>query len=74
MEASGGRQKPPEGLIIHAAGEVDGVFQVIDIWESQEAAERYEREVANPIAARVAGEDYQVPEPTTYELYEVVRG
>ncbi len=28
--------KNPDGLIVHCAGELDGRFQVFDIWESRE--------------------------------------
>jgi hypothetical protein len=68
------KNNPPEGLIVHTAGEVDGGFQVIDIWESLEAAERFEREVADAHIDRVLGEDYQPPEPVTYELRNIIRG
>jgi hypothetical protein len=65
---------PPEGLIVHAAGEVDGKFQVIDIWESAEAADKFEREVHAPKAAQAFGANYKAPEPKTYETRNVVRG
>ena len=31
----------PEGLILHAAGPTDEGFRVIDIWENEEAWERF---------------------------------
>jgi hypothetical protein len=32
---------PVEGLIAHIAGETDGGFRVIDVWESEEAFRRF---------------------------------
>ena len=32
---------PPEGMIVHAAGPVDGGWGVIDFWESREAFDRF---------------------------------
>jgi hypothetical protein len=45
---SGGKSKlespddwPVEGLLSHAAGEGPGGFRVVDVWESEEAAQRF---------------------------------
>ena len=32
---------PVEGLLVHAAGEADGGFRIVDVWESEEAARRF---------------------------------
>jgi hypothetical protein len=32
---------PVEGLLVHAAGEAEGGFRVVDVWESEEAARRF---------------------------------
>ncbi len=32
---------PVEGLLVHAAGEGEGGFRVVDVWESEEAAQRF---------------------------------
>jgi hypothetical protein len=34
---------PPEGLIFHMAGPIDGGWGVIDVWESREAFDRFGR-------------------------------
>ena len=39
----------PEGQISHVAGPTDGGFRVIDVWESREAFECFEREVLAPL-------------------------
>ena len=32
---------PVEGLLVHAAGQGNGRFRVVDVWESEEAANRF---------------------------------
>jgi hypothetical protein len=32
---------PVEGLLVHAAGEGEAGFRVVDVWESEEAAQRF---------------------------------
>jgi hypothetical protein len=32
---------PVEGLLVHAAGEGEGGFRVVDVWESEEAFGRF---------------------------------
>ena len=32
---------PVEGLLVHAAGEAEGGFRVVDVWESEKAAQRF---------------------------------
>ncbi|HEX6753891.1 MAG TPA: hypothetical protein VF093_09955 [Solirubrobacterales bacterium] len=37
----GVEQNPPEGLIFHSAGPMEGGWNVIDFWESREAFDRF---------------------------------
>jgi hypothetical protein len=39
----------PEGQIGHIAGPTPGGFRVIDVWESREAFERFDRSVLTPL-------------------------
>jgi hypothetical protein len=65
---------PPAGLIVHTAGEVDGQWQVVDVWESQEDAQRFDTERLGPAIAAVAGEGGPGrPQMTVYEAHNVVR-
>ena len=32
---------PVEGILAHAAGEAEGGFRVVDVWDSEEAARRF---------------------------------
>jgi hypothetical protein len=37
---------PVEGLLSHAAGEAPNGFRVVDVWESEEAAQRFGEKLA----------------------------
>ncbi len=43
---------PVEGLLVHATGQSDRGFRVIDVWESEEAAKRF-GEILGPILHEV---------------------
>ena len=63
---------PPDGLILHTASEVDGKLKIVDIWESQEDAERFGRERLGPAIMEVAGDQVGgPPEPDQIEIYEI---
>ena len=66
-------ENPPEGLLVHAAGDVDGQWQIVDVWESQEAADRFGSERLGPAIEAVIGAAPPGPPPTTiYEAHKVV--
>jgi hypothetical protein len=48
---------PPEGLILHSAGELEGAFQIFNIWESREYADRFTRERLQPARVEAMGEE-----------------
>ncbi len=48
---------PPDGLIFHSAGELDGRFQIFNVWESREHFERFTRERLGPARVAVMGEE-----------------
>jgi hypothetical protein len=53
---------PPEGLIFHWAGEVDGKWTITDVWESREAR-------LAPAIQQVSGMDpASGPQPTITEF------
>jgi len=43
------------GFIAQAAGPIPGGYQVTEVWETQEAHERWLREVIGPMAAQQLG-------------------
>jgi hypothetical protein len=71
---------PPAGLLVHCASEVDGAFQVVDVWESEEDARRFDSERLGPAINAVVfgGDPTQSPDraeaapPVLYELHNLV--
>jgi hypothetical protein len=73
-EKAGVGENLPEGLLMHTAGEVDGQWQIVDVWESEEAADRFGTERLGPAIESVMGAAPPGPPPTTiYELHRVIR-
>ncbi len=58
---------PVEGLLVHAAGEGRDGFRVVDVWESEEAAQRF-GEVLVPILQEVG----VTAEPEVYPAHTLV--
>jgi len=54
-----------DGLLVHLARATDAGFQVVEVWDSREAHDRYEAEVVGPVLSEVAGEAPAVPLPAT---------
>jgi hypothetical protein len=68
LEADG----PPEGLIIHTAVDNNGHPKIIDVWESEEHAQRFGQERLGPAIMEIAGEQVGgPPEPDQVEIHEV---
>jgi hypothetical protein len=60
---------PPEGLIFHWAGEVDGKWTVTNLWETREAYDRFRDERLFPAIRKVFGMDPgSGPQPTVTEF------
>jgi hypothetical protein len=48
---------PPDGLIFHSAGDLEGRFQIFNVWRSAEDADRFVRERLRPAQVTVMGEE-----------------
>jgi hypothetical protein len=60
---------PPEGLLFHWAGEVDGKWTVTDVWEAREAYDRFREGRLLPAVQQVSGMDAASgPQPTITEF------
>jgi hypothetical protein len=60
---------PPEGLVFHWAGDVDGKWTIIDVWDSREAYDRFRDERLFPAIQQVSGMDpASSPQPTITEF------
>ena len=71
---------PPEGVIFHCAGELDGRFQVFDVWESREHHDRFVEERLKPAIREQVGEEAyaQMPDAERVETeihnYQISQG
>lgn len=70
-EAVGVDTNPPAGLIVHAAGEVDGKWQSVDVWESQADYDRFREERLMPAVIKTMGEAAATSGPPPQESFEV---
>ena len=65
MEAAGPQQVP--GFILHVGRAIEGGFEIIEVWESREQAEAFNRDVVWPAMKR-AGMPENGPEPEMIEF------
>ncbi len=69
---------PPAGMILHTAGFTGrGTFRIFDVWESEEAFNRFRDERLMPAVEQVLGEGGTGGPPReqyTYDLHDVVAG
>jgi hypothetical protein len=62
------RDEPPEGLIFHWAGEVEGKWTISEVWESRAACDSFRSERLFPTIRQVASLDpASGPQPTVRE-------
>ena len=62
------RQMPPEspsGRLVFAAGPVSGGWQVVQLWESRELLEAFNRDVFFPALTRMGGSAFPTPPEVT---------
>jgi hypothetical protein len=70
-QAVGGDENPPEGLIVHAAGEENGKWRSVDVWESQAAYERFRDARLLPAVCQALGDEMANAGPPPQESFEV---
>ena len=54
-------QNPPEGLIFHSAGPIDGGWRMIDFWESRAAFDRFLESGFGPAAQELGDRTFATP-------------
>ncbi len=47
---------PPAGLIVHVVEQTDAGLRYLDVWESEEACDRFTEERLHPVVGRVLAE------------------
>ncbi len=52
---------PPEGLIVHSAGPIDGGWGVIDFWQSRDAFDGFIRDRLLPVIEGLGDEAFPSP-------------
>ncbi len=62
---------PPAGLIVHAAGEVNGKWQSVDVWESQADYDRFREERLMPAVIQAMGEEAVAAGPPPQQSFDV---
>jgi hypothetical protein len=68
-------ENPPGGLIVHTAGDVGGAWQIVDVWESVDAKERFERDRLMPAITSIVGAanmEQGQPDVVEYEATHVL--
>jgi hypothetical protein len=72
-EKMGLANEPPEGLIFHSAGELEGRFQVFNVWESREHFDSFVRDRLRPAQVDIMGEDRVAAMPPEIVEIEIHR-
>ena len=68
--AVGGDENAPEGLILHAAGEENGRWRSVSVWESEAAYERFRDERLMPAVRQAMGDEVVDAGPPPQESFE----
>jgi hypothetical protein len=55
------RGQTAEGRIFHVSGPIEGGWRIVDVWESQEAVNKFFQEQLGP-AAQEAGMEMRIPQ------------
>ena len=60
----------PDGAVLHVAGpSPTGGWRVVEVWESEDQAQKFDEETLLPLLAQVGVER---PEPATWQVHNLV--
>ncbi len=63
----------PEGMIFHAAGVAsDGVWRVFDVWENEDALNRFFEERVQPARERIGNDPTAGVRPQVYPVHNMM--
>jgi hypothetical protein len=63
---------PPDGLIFHASGPIDGGWGALDFWESREQFDRFAQERIGPALATIGAT--AAPDIHEFVVHEYIAG
>ena len=63
-------ENPPPGLIVHAAGEENGRWRSVSVWESQDAYEKFREQRLMPAVEEALGEEAIKAGPPPSESFD----
>jgi hypothetical protein len=61
-------EQAPSGLLVHVARKTSDGFQVVEVWESKQQADKFQDDVLAPIIDRVSGGQAPPREDVTEEF------
>jgi len=61
---------PPNGAQFHVAGEADGGFRVVDVWDSAEQFQKFAEEQIAPLTQE---EGFPPPEVSIWEIHNTMK-
>lgn len=65
---------PPEGMLVHTVGELgDGKWRAFDVFESEDAFNKFREGTLGPAVVEVVGEDAPAPKIEIYELRDLFK-
>jgi hypothetical protein len=70
----GVEENPPEGMIFHSAGPMEGGWNVIDFWESRELFDRFQQERLGPAIQALGDDALGPPSIKEFPVYNTIQG
>jgi hypothetical protein len=68
-------ENPPEGMIFHSAGPIEGGWGVIDFWESRDAFDRFAQGRLQPAVAELGADTFQgPPDIKEFPVHNITKG
>ena len=62
----------PEGCIVHIMSPTDDGYRLTEVWQSEEAWQRFRSEILTPLLRRITGEESpQQPDPQAFPVHSV---
>jgi hypothetical protein len=67
-------EDPPQGLILHSAGPIEGGWGVIDFWESREAFDRFVESRLGPASQELGDQTFTTqPDIKEFPVHNITK-